>query len=118
MITGNLVKIRFPKIQSRKCLRKYNLWRYSRTFLRKFNFNEIRLPELSAYHLPQPNNFFPSTMFEIFSSVLAYRIFVLLLVVVFFHYVIYCYQYHKPLCNIKKTNWSMTLAIFMFELLH
>ena len=118
MIAGNLVEIRFLKIQSRKCLWKYNLWIYSRKFLRKFNFNEIRLPELSAYHLPQPNKFFPSTMFEIFSSVLAYRIFVLLLVVVFFHYVMYCYQYHEPLCNIKKTNWSMTLAIFMFELLH
>jgi hypothetical protein len=118
MIAGNLVEIRLPKIQSRKCLRKYNLWRYSRKCLRKFNFNEIRLPELSAYYLPQPKAFFPSTMFEIFSSILVYRIFVLLLVVVFFHYVIYCCQYHEPLCNIKKTNWSMTLAIFMFELLH
>ena len=75
MIAGNLVEIRLPKIQSRKCLRKYNLWRYSRKCLRKFNFNEIRLPELSAYHLSQPKEFFPSTMFEIFSSVLAYRIF-------------------------------------------
>ena len=90
MIAGNLVEIKLPKIQSRKCLQKYNLWRYSRKCLRKFNFNEIRSPELSAYHLPQLNEFFPSTMFEIFSSVLAYRIFVLLLVVVFFHYVIYC----------------------------
>ena len=73
MIVGNLVEIRLPKIQSRKCLRK-------------FNSNEIRSPELSAYHFPQPKDFFPSTMFEIFSSVLAYRIFDLLLVVVFFHY--------------------------------
>ena len=118
MIAGNLVEIRLPKIQSKKCLQKYNLWRYSRKCLRKFNFNEIRSPELSAYHLPQLNEFFPSTMFEIFSSVLAYHIFVLLLVVVFFHYVIYCCQYHELLCNIKKTNWSLTLAIFMFELLH
>jgi hypothetical protein len=31
------------------------------------------------------------------SSVLAYRIFELLLVVVFFDYVIYCCQYHEPL---------------------
>ena len=77
MITGNLVEIRLPKIQSRKCLRKYNLWRYSTKCLRKFNFNEIRSPELSAYHLPQPKEFFPSTMFEIFSSILVYRIFVL-----------------------------------------
>ena len=77
MITGNLVEIRLPKIQSRKCLRKYNLWRYSRKCLRKFNFNEIRSPELSAYHLPQPKDFFSSTMFEIFSSILVYRIFVL-----------------------------------------
>jgi hypothetical protein len=68
MIAGNLVEIKLPKIQSRKCLRK-------------FNFNEIRSPELSAYHLPQPKEFFPSTMSEIFSSVLAYRIFDLLLVV-------------------------------------
>ena len=89
MITGNLVEIRLPKIQSRKCLRK-------------FNSNEIRSPELSAYHLPQPKECFPSTMFEIFSSVLAYRIFDLLLVVVFFHYVVYCCQYHEPLLNIKK----------------
>jgi hypothetical protein len=102
MIAGNLVEIRLPKIQSRKCLRKYNLWRYSRKCLRKFNFNEMRSLELSAYHLPQPKKCFPSKMFEIFSSVLAYRIFVLLLVVVFFHYVIYCCQYHEPLCNIKK----------------
>ena len=28
MIAGNLVDIRLPKIQSRKCLRKSNLWRY------------------------------------------------------------------------------------------
>jgi hypothetical protein len=28
MIAGNLVEIRLPKIQSRKCLRKYNLWGY------------------------------------------------------------------------------------------
>ena len=60
MITGNIVEIRLPKIQSRKCLRK-------------FNFNEIRSPELSAaaYHkvLPQPKDFFLSTMFEMFSSV-------------------------------------------------
>ena len=56
MIAGILVEIRLPKIQSRKCLRK-------------FNFNEIISPELSAYHLPQPKEFFPSTMFEMFSSV-------------------------------------------------
>jgi hypothetical protein len=102
MIAGNLVEIRLPKIQSRKCLQKYNLWRYSRKWPPKFNFNEIRSPELSVYHLPQPKECFPSIMFEIFSSVLAYRIFVLLLVVVFFHYVNYCCQYHEPLCNIKK----------------
>jgi hypothetical protein len=102
MIAGNFVEIRLPKIQSRKWLRKYNLWKYSRKCLLKFNFNEIRSPELSAYHLPEPKEFFPSTMFEIFSFALAYRIFVLLLVVVFFHYVIYCCLYHEPLCNIKK----------------
>jgi hypothetical protein len=97
MIAGNLVEIRLPKIQSRKCLWKSNLWRYSRKCLRKFNFNEIRSPKLSAYHLPQSKEYFPSTMFEI-SLPLAYRIFDLLLVVVFFHYVIYCCQYHEPLC--------------------
>jgi hypothetical protein len=97
IIAGNLVEVRLPKIQSKKCLRKSNLWRYSRKCLRKFNFNEIRSPELSAYHLPQPKEFIPSTMFEMFSSVLAYRIFDLLLVVVFFHYVIYCCQFHEPL---------------------
>jgi hypothetical protein len=48
MIAGNLVEI------SRKCLRK-------------FNFNEIRLPWLSAYHLPQPKDFFPSMMLEMYS---------------------------------------------------
>jgi hypothetical protein len=48
MISGNLVKIRLPKIQSRKCLRKSNLWRYSRKCLCKFNSNEIRSPELST----------------------------------------------------------------------
>ena len=97
MIAGNLVEIRLPKVQSRKCLHKFNLWRYSRKCLQKFNSNEIRSPELSAYHLPQPKECFPSTMLEIFSSVLAYRIFDLLLVVVFFHYVVYCCQYHEPL---------------------
>jgi hypothetical protein len=71
------------------CIKVYSvgLW--------KFNSNEIWLSELSisAYHLPETKEFFPSTMFEIFSSDLAYRIFDLLLVVVFFHYVIYCCQY-------------------------
>ena len=86
MIAGNLVEIRLPKIQSRKCLRKSNLRRYSIKCFRKFNFNEIRSPKLSAYHLPQLKEFFPSPMFEIFSSVLAYRIFDLLLVVVFFSF--------------------------------
>ena len=114
MIASNLVEIRLPKIQSRKCLRKYNLWRYSRKCLRKFNFNEIRSPELSAYQFPQPKEFFPSMMFEIFSSVLAYHIFVLLLVVMFFQYVIYCCQYHDPLCNIKKPNWSMTVHFYVW----
>ena len=28
MIAGNLVEIRLPKTQGRKCLRKSNLWRY------------------------------------------------------------------------------------------
>ena len=69
MIADNLVEIRLPKIQSRKCLRKSNLWRYGRKCLWKFKFNEIRSPKLSAYHLPQPKEFFPSTMFEMFSSV-------------------------------------------------
>ena len=69
MIAGNLVEIGLPKIQSRKYLRRSNLWRYSRKCLRKFNFNEIRSPKLSAYHLPQPKEFFPSMMFEMFSSV-------------------------------------------------
>ena len=55
MIAGtcNLIEIRLPKIQSRKCLWKSNLWRYSRKCLRKFNFNEIRSLDLSGYHLPQ-----------------------------------------------------------------
>ena len=75
MIASNLVDIGLPKIQSRKCLQKSNLWKYSRKCLRKFNFNKIRSPELSAFHLPQPKEFFPSTMFEIFSSILAYRFF-------------------------------------------
>ena len=69
MIAGNLVEIRLPQIQNRKCLRK-------------FNFNEIRSPELSAYHLPQPNFFLPRCL--ICSLPLVYRIFDLLLVVVFF----------------------------------
>jgi hypothetical protein len=97
MIAGNLVEIRLPKIQSRKCLWKSNLWRYSRKCLRKFNFNEIRSPELSAYNLPQPKEFFPSTMFQIFSSVLAYRFFDLFIGCGDFHYVIYCCQYHASL---------------------
>jgi hypothetical protein len=28
MIAGNLIEIKLPKTQSRKCLRKSNLWRY------------------------------------------------------------------------------------------
>ena len=55
MIAGNLIEIKLPKTQSRKCLRK-------------FNFNEIRSPWLSAYHLAQPKEFVPSTMFEMYSS--------------------------------------------------
>jgi len=41
-------------------------------------------------------------MFEIFSSVLAYRIFELLLVVVFFDYVIYFVSITSRSVNIKK----------------
>ena len=100
-IAGNLVEIRLPKIQSRKCLRK-------------FNFNEIRSPELSAYNLPQPKEFFPSTMFEIFSSILAYR---------FFDLFVGCGLF--SLCNLflsvsRATPLTLKnkLAIFMFELLH
>ena len=117
MIASNLVEIRLPKIQSRKCLRRSNLWRYSRKCLRKFNFNEIRSPKLSAYHLPQPKQFFPSTMFEMFSSISLSYLWPFVGCGVF------------SLCNLllsvsraaplkQKTNWSMTLAIFMFELLH
>ena len=95
MIAGNLIEIRLPKIQSRKCPRKSNLWRYSRKCLRKLNFSEIRSPELSAYHLLNPRNFFFPRCLKC-SLLLAYRIFDLLLVVVFFHYVIYCCQYHEP----------------------
>jgi hypothetical protein len=76
---GKINTVKYPEFATTKtpvflkCLPKYNLWRYSRKCLRKFNFNDIRSPELSAYHLPQPKEFFPSKMFEIFSSVLAYR---------------------------------------------
>ena len=45
MIAGDLVEIRLSKTQSIKCLRKFNL-------------NKIRLLWLSAYHLPQPKEFF------------------------------------------------------------
>jgi hypothetical protein len=31
--------------------------------------------DTADYNLPQPKEFFPSTIFEIFSSVLAYRFF-------------------------------------------
>ena len=41
MIAGNLVEIRLPKIQSRKCLLKSNLWRYSRKCLWKLNLYKI-----------------------------------------------------------------------------
>ena len=50
MSASNLVEIRLPKIQSIQCLRK-------------FNFNKIRSLGQSAYHLPQPKEYFPSTMF-------------------------------------------------------
>ena len=75
-------------------------------------FGSLISTRLDRLPLVSTQGFFSSTIFEIFSSILAYHIFVLLLVVVFFHYEIYCCQYHEPLCNIKKTNWSMTLAIF------
>jgi hypothetical protein len=74
-------------------------------------FGSLISTRLDRLPLVSTQGFFSSTIFEIFSSILAYHIFVLLLVVVFFHYEIYCCQYHEPLCNIKKTNWSMTLAI-------
>ena len=82
MITGNIVEIRLPKIQSRKCLRK-------------FNFNEIRESYQPATCL-NPRNLFLARCLKC-SLPLAYRIFDLLLVVVFFHHVIYCCQYHEPL---------------------
>ena len=111
MIAGNLDEIRLPKIQSRKCLWKYNLWRYSRKCLPKFNFNGIRSPELSAYNLPQPKEFFPSTMFKIFSSVLAYR---------FFDLFVGCGVF--SLCNLLLSvsraaplTLKNKLAIFMFH---
>ena len=116
MIAGNLVEIRLPKIQSRKCLQKYNLWRYSRECLRKFSTRLDRRSYQPTTCL-NPQNFFLPRCLKC-SLPIAYRIFDLLLVVVFFHYVIYCCQYHEPLVNIKKTNWSLTRAIFMFELLH
>ena len=48
-----------------------NLWRYCTAVnvFERLNFNEIRSPELSAYHLPQPKESFPSMMFDMFSSV-------------------------------------------------
>jgi len=58
MIASNLVEIRLPKIQSRKCLRKYNLWRYSRKCLRKFNFNEIRSPGVISLPLASTQGIF------------------------------------------------------------
>ena len=77
-------------------------------------FNEIRSPELSAYNLPQPKEFFSSTMFQIFSSVLAYR---------FFDLFIGCGVF--SLCNlllsvsrVAPLTLKDKLAIFMFELLH
>ena len=97
MIAGNLVEIRLPKIQSRKCLWKSNLWRYSRKCFRKFNFNEIRSPGYQPTTCLNPRNFSLPRCLKC-SLLLAYRIFDLLLAVVFFHYVIYCCQYHEPLC--------------------
>ena len=95
MIAGNLVEIRLPKIQSRKCLQKYNLWRYSRECLRKFSTRLDRRSYQPTTCL-NPQNFFLPRCLKC-SLPIAYRIFDLLLVVVFFHYVIYCCRYHEPL---------------------
>ena len=77
-------------------------------------FGSLISTRLDRLPLVSTQGFFSSTIFEIFSSILAYHIFVLLLVVVFFHYEIYCCQYHEPLCNIKKTNWSMTVHFYVW----
>ena len=87
MIAGNLVEIRLPKIQSRKCLRK-------------FNFNEIRESYQPATCLNPRNLFLPRCLKC--SLPLAYRIFDLLLVVVFFHYVLYCCHFNLTLYRMSE----------------
>jgi hypothetical protein len=57
MIAGNFVEIRLPK---------YRVENVSGSLISG---------DTAAYNLPQPKEFFPSTIFEIFSSVLAYRFF-------------------------------------------
>ena len=56
MIVGNLVEIRLPKIQSRKCLWKSNLWRYRAENV----FGSLILTRLdSRGYQPQGIFFFP-----------------------------------------------------------
>ena len=84
MIAGNLVEIGFPKIQSRKCLRKSISGDTAENVFGSLISTRLDRRSYQPTTCLNPRNFFPSTMFEIFSSVLAYCIFVLLLVVVFF----------------------------------
>ena len=60
MIAGNLVEIRLPKIhvQSRKCLRKSNLWRYSRKCLRKFTFQRDKIAGVISLPLASTQRIF------------------------------------------------------------
>ena len=57
MIAGNLVEIRLPKIQRRKCLQKSNLWRYSRKCFWKFSTRLDRRSYQPTTCL-NPRNFF------------------------------------------------------------
>jgi hypothetical protein len=68
MIADNLVEIRLPKTQSRKCLQKSNLWRYrAENVFGSLISTKLDRRGYQPYHLPQPKDIFPSTMFEMYS---------------------------------------------------
>ena len=97
MIAGNIVEIRLPQIQNRKCLRKSNIWRYrAENVLGNFISMILDRRVISISLVSTQAIFSFHDVWNVLFRLSLYSIFDLLLVVVFFHYVIYCCQYHEP----------------------
>jgi hypothetical protein len=116
MIAGNLVEIRVPKTQSRKCLRKSNLWRYRAENV----FGSLISTKLYRhdYHPTtclNPRNFFLPRCLKctLPFKPISYHIFDLLLVVVFFHYVIVV-SITSRFVNLKKNLVNDSIHFYVW----